>query len=92
VPVVEVNGPHAHSRARRGKTDALDAEAAARKVLAGEWTTPDEDTTSIVEAIGQVQIVRVSPAQAGTAAGNQFSELHVTAGRVRAALAHDAAR
>jgi transposase len=36
--VVEVNRPHAHMRARRGKNDAIDAEAAARKVLAGECT------------------------------------------------------
>ena len=33
IGVVEVNRPHAHMRARRGKNDAIDAEAAARKVL-----------------------------------------------------------
>jgi len=33
VPVVEVNQPHRHTRARRGKSDLIDAEAAARKVL-----------------------------------------------------------
>ena len=33
---MEVNQPHAHLRRRRGKTDAVDAEAAARKVLSGE--------------------------------------------------------
>lgn len=38
VSVVEVNQPHAHVRRRRGETDAVDAEAAARKVPSGEAT------------------------------------------------------
>lgn len=38
ISVVEVNRPHTYTAARRGKTDAIDAEAAARKVLAGECT------------------------------------------------------
>jgi transposase len=38
VTVVEVNQPHPHTRRRRGKSDPVDAEAAARKALAGEAT------------------------------------------------------
>src|SRR5262249_61846277 len=38
IVVVEGNQPHAHARRRRGKRDPLDAEAAARTVLAGEAT------------------------------------------------------
>ena len=34
--VLEVNQPHAHTRRRRGKSDPIDAELAARHVLAGE--------------------------------------------------------
>jgi transposase len=38
VDVVEVNQPHPHLRARRGKDDSIDAEAAARKTLSGQAT------------------------------------------------------
>ena len=36
VAVVEVNQPHAHTRRRRGKSDPIDAEMAARHALAGK--------------------------------------------------------
>ena len=36
IRVLEVNQPHKHTRSRKGKSDSVDAEAAARKVLAGE--------------------------------------------------------
>jgi len=75
VPVVEVNRPHAHTRARRGKTDAIDAEAAARKVLAGECTAIPKDTTGIAEAIRQLHLARASAVQARTAALNQLDKL-----------------
>ncbi len=63
VKVVEVNRPHPHTRNRRGKNDAIDAEAAARKVLAGECTAVPKDTTGIVEAIRQLP---AGPGQRGT--------------------------
>ncbi len=44
IAVVEVNQPHAHERRRRGKSDPLDAEAAARKLLAGEATAIPKHT------------------------------------------------
>jgi transposase len=87
VPVIEVNRPHAHTRARRGKNDAIDAEAAARKVLAGECASTPKDTTGVVEAIRQLHLARSSAVQARTSALNQFSELVVTApGSVREML------
>jgi len=48
VTVIEVNQPHPHMRSRRGKTDAIDAEAAARKVLSGEARVIPKDTTGAV--------------------------------------------
>ena len=48
VRVVEVNQPHAHLRRRRGKTDAVDAEAAARKALSGEATAIPTETSGAV--------------------------------------------
>ena len=58
--VIEVNQPHHHLRYRLGKTDAIDAEAAARNVLACEATTVPKNTTSIVESIRQLPLVRGS--------------------------------
>lgn len=87
ITVVEVNRPHIHTQSRRGKTDAIDAEAAARKVLAGECTTAPKDTTGVVESIRQLLIVRSSAVKSRTAALNQLSELLVTAPEaVRASL------
>jgi transposase len=79
ISIVEVNRPHAHTTARRGKTDAIDAEAAARKVLAGECTAVPKDTTGAVEAIRHLLIVRASAIKSRTAALNQFDKLLVTA-------------
>lgn len=83
VNVVEVNRPHAHTRARRGKNDAIDAEAAARNVLAGECTAVPKDTTGIVEAIRQLHLARASAVQARTAALNQLDTLVVSAPAAR---------
>jgi transposase len=79
IKVVEVNQPHAHTRSRRGKSDAIDAEAAARKVLAGECAAIPKDTTGIVEAIRQLHVARAGAVQARTAALNQLDDLLVTA-------------
>jgi transposase len=75
IKVIEVNQPHAHTRSRRGKTDAIDAEAAARKVLAGECTAIAKDTTGIVEAVRQLHVARAGAVQARTAALNQLDDL-----------------
>ncbi|WP_419552856.1 IS110 family transposase [Candidatus Poriferisodalis sp.] len=77
--VIEVNQPHRHLRARRGKDDAIDAEAAARKVLSGEATASAKDTTGIVEAIRQLSVARNSAVKARTAALCQIGDLLVTA-------------
>jgi len=79
VAVVEVNQPHAHTRRRRGKSDPLDAEAAARKVLAGEATAIPKHTGGIVESIRQLRVAREGAVKANTAALNQLYELVITA-------------
>src|SRR5687768_6578155 len=48
--VLEVNQPHAHTRRRRGKSDPIDAEMAARDVLAASSVVIAKDTTGIVAA------------------------------------------
>src|SRR5215210_139101 len=79
IKVIEVNQPHPHTRHRRGKTDAIDAEAAARKVLSGEATTIPKDTTGIVESIRQLRLVRASAIKARSAALTQLGDLIATA-------------
>ncbi|MDE0136481.1 MAG: transposase [Acidimicrobiaceae bacterium] len=66
--VIETCQPHAHLRARRGKNDAIDAEAAARKVLSGEATSAAKDTSGIVESIRQLSVARSSAVKARSAA------------------------
>ena len=51
VRVVEVNQPHAHARRRRGKSDPIDAEMAARLFLAGKAEAVPKQTDGIVESI-----------------------------------------
>ena len=77
--VVEVNQPHRHLRARRGKNDAIEADAAARKVPSGEATAAAKDTTGIVEAIRQLSVARSSAVKARAAALCQLGDLLVTA-------------
>jgi transposase len=79
VAVMEINQPHAHLRHRRGKTDTIDAEAAARKVLSGEATGQPKDTTGIVESIRQLKIVHQSAVKARSAALVQLGQVIVTA-------------
>jgi transposase len=77
--VIEVNQPHPHTRTRRGKDDAIDAEAAARKVLSGEATGAAKDSTGIVESIRQLTVARTGATKARTAALCQFRDLVITA-------------
>ena len=77
--VIEVNQPHLHLRSRRGKNDAIDAEAAARKVLSGEATAAAKDTTGIVESIRQLSVARNGAVKARSAALCQLGGLLVTA-------------
>ena len=83
--VIEINQPHLYLRSRSGKNDAIDAEAAARKVLSGEATAAAKDTTGIVEAIRQLSVARNSAIKARAAALCQLGDLLVTA---PAALRH----
>lgn len=77
--VIEVNQPHAHTAARRGKDDHIDAEAAARKVLSGEATAAAKDATGIVESIRQLTVARSGAVKARTAALGQLGALIKTA-------------
>ena len=79
VRVLEVNRPHAHTRHRRGKSDAIDAEAAARKVLAGDAAVIPKDTSGVVEAIRQLKVARSGAVKARSQALAQLRDLVTTA-------------
>jgi transposase len=75
---LEVNQPHAHTRRRRGKSDPIDAEMAARHVLAASRPVIAKDTTGIVEAIRQLRVARDGAVKARSAALNALTGLAIT--------------
>src|SRR6266704_1188626 len=89
ISVVEVNQPHRHARQRLGKSDPIDAELAARAALSRTATAVPKQTSGIVEAIRQLQVVRTSALKARHAALQQLNDLIVTAPeQLRSELRH----
>ena len=76
---VEVNRPNRQMRRRRGKTDTVDAEAAARAALNGAEVCAPKSADGAVEAIRMVSVARRSAVKARTQAANQISGLVVSA-------------
>jgi transposase len=79
VRVLEINQPHAHTRRRRGKTDAIDAEIAARHALSLATAVIPKQTTGIVEAIRQLRVARDGAVKPRSAAMLQLGDLILTA-------------
>jgi transposase len=80
--VIEVERPHRHdrqARRRRGKSDPLDAEAAARAVQAGTVIGQPKAGDGYVEMIRTLRLARRSAMKARTQAANQLHALVVTA-------------
>ncbi len=87
VEVVEVNRPNRQMRRRRGKSDTVDAEAAARAALNGEAATAPKGSDGIVESIRAIRVVLCSTRAHRTRISNQIRDLIVTApDRLRCAL------
>jgi transposase len=78
VRVVEVDRPDRRTRRQRGKSDPIDAEAAARAVLAGTATAVPKRRDGIVESIRALRTARSGAVKARTAAINQLKALLVT--------------
>lgn len=72
VQVIEVNRPDRATRRRRGKTDAVDAESAARSVLAGQTTAIAKTGDGSVEMIRMFKVAKDSAVKARTQAINQL--------------------
>lgn len=79
VRVLEVNRPNRQERRRVGKDDPLDAEAAARAVLAGTATRIPKSGDGPIEAVRQLRVARNGAIKSRTAAANQLHSLCDTA-------------
>ena len=77
--VIEVNRPDRSTRHRRGKSDPIDAECAARAVLAGTADATPKHGDDRVEIIRLLKMTRDSAVKAQTQAVNQFKAVLVTA-------------
>ena len=77
--VLEVNRPNRQTRRRAGKSDPIDAEAAARAVQAGTALGSPKSGDGRVEMIRALRVARRSAVKARTQAANQLHALVVTA-------------
>lgn len=79
IEVVEVNRPNRQARRARGKSDTVDAEAAARAALNGEATAVPKARTGPIEAIRALRVARRSAVKGRTQALAQLRSLVSTA-------------
>jgi transposase len=68
VNVIDVNRPNRQNRRRKGKTDYVDAEAAARAVLCDDATVIPKAGNGPIEAVRQLRVARSGAMKARTAA------------------------
>jgi len=79
ITVLEVNRPDRANRRRKGKSDPVDAEAAARAVLAGQATAVPKNRQGPVESLRALTIARNSAVKATTPASHQIKAILVGA-------------
>jgi transposase len=79
IKVSEVIRPKRRDQYRAGKSDPIDAEAAARAVLAGTATGQPKSADGEVEMIRTLRITRRSAVKARVGAANQLQNLLITA-------------
>lgn len=78
-PVVEINRPDRSTRRRLGKDDAIDAEAAARSLLAGTATITPKGGSHLVEMIRLLKGNKDSASKSRTIAINQMKPILISA-------------
>jgi len=79
VEVIEVNQPDKAARRRRGKTDTLDAEAAAQAVLSGRASAAAKSGDGPVEMVRMFKLAKASAIKSRTQAINQLKSVLVSA-------------
>jgi transposase len=77
--VIEINRPNRQTRHAHGKSDPIDAEAAARAVLSGEASSVPKSDEDRVGMIRTLRVARRSAVQSTTQISNQVKGLIVTA-------------
>jgi transposase len=79
IPVVEIDRPNRKTRRRAGKSDPIDAEAAARAALGRVRTGTPKTRDSQVEALRNLRIARTSAVDQRASCMRQIKALIVTA-------------
>jgi transposase len=79
ITVIEINRPDRTRRRGRGKSDATDAESAARSVLAGDANIIPKAHDGLAEGLRTLSLVRRSAVKAKTQSINQIRALLVSA-------------
>ncbi len=79
IEVLEVPRPDRRIRRQRGKSDPIDAEAAARTVLAGKASGAPKLADGPIEAIRMLRVARNGAVKARTAALNTLRSMIITA-------------
>jgi transposase len=79
VDVIEVNQPDKAHRRRRGKTDVIDAEAAARAVLSGRATAAAKTGNGPVEMVRMFKMAKDSAIKSRAQAINQLKAILIRA-------------
>jgi transposase len=79
IAVVEVNQPDKSARRRHGKSDMVDAEAAARAVLSGRATSVAKSSDGAVEMLRMFKMAKNSAIKSRSQAINQLKAVIVTA-------------
>ena len=77
--MIEVPRPERRLRRERGKSDPIDAEAAARAVLSGVATAHPKLADGAIESLRALRVARVGAVKAKTAATNALKALVITA-------------
>lgn len=79
IEVIEVDRPDRKARRFEGKSDPIDAEAAARAVLSGRASSTPKSRDGLVEAVRCLEVVHHGAVKDRTRAINQFKALLVSA-------------
>src|SRR5690349_5763317 len=88
ITVIEVNKPDRAARRRRGKTDTVDAEAAARAVLSGQASATAKTSDGNVEMLRLFKLAKSSAIKSRTQTINQLKSVLIGADPDR--MAHEA--
>lgn len=79
IQAIEVNRPNREARRRLGKSDVLDAEQAARAVLARTATATPKSKNGVIEVIRMLRIARNTAVKSRTQAMNALHSIVVSA-------------